>query len=72
MSADVTIKTAQKDGVLTIPGAAIEKKDDKAFVQILKDEKLEKIEIQIGLRGNDDMVEVVSGLTEGAQIAIPK
>ena len=72
MSADVTIKTAQKDGVLTIPGAAIEKKDDKVFVQILKDEKLEKIEIQIGLRGNDDMVEVVSGLTEGAQIASPK
>ena len=72
MSADVTIKTAEKRDVLTIPGAAVEKKDNKTFVQILKDEKLEWIEIQIGLSGNDDKVEVISGLAEGDQVAVPK
>jgi len=72
MSADVTIKTAEKHDVLTIPGAAIEKKDDKALVQVVKDEKLEEREIQIGLSGSNDTVEVISGLTEGEKIAIKK
>jgi len=72
MSADVAIKTAQKNDILTIPGAAVEKRDDKTFVQIFKNGKLEKIEIQIGLRGSDDLIEVVSGLNEGDQIAISK
>lgn len=72
MSADITIKTAEKHDVLTIPGTAVEKRGDKTFVQIFKDEKLEDIEIQIGLSGSDDAVEVISGLVEGAQIAIPK
>jgi len=72
MSADVTVKTAQKNDVLTIPGSAIEKKNDKIFVQIFKNEKLEEIEIQIGLSGSDDKVEVISGIAEGDQIAVPK
>lgn len=72
MSADVTIKTAQKDNVLTIPGAAVEKEDDKTFVQVLKDEKLKKVEIQIGLSGSDDVIEVISGLAEGEKIAVKK
>jgi len=72
MSADVTIKTAQVNDVLTIPGAAVEKKAEKTFVQIFKNEKLEETEIQIGLSGSDDLVEVTSGLAEGNQIAVPK
>ncbi|MFH1423638.1 MAG: efflux RND transporter periplasmic adaptor subunit [Candidatus Nealsonbacteria bacterium] len=72
MSADITVKTAEKHDVLTIPGAAVEKKDNKTFVQIFKDEKPERIEIQIGLSGINDAVEVVSGLNEGDQVAILK
>ena len=72
MSADVTIKTAEKRDVLTIPGAAVEKKNDKTFVRVAKDEKLERLEIQIGLSGNNDTIEVLSGLTEGDEVAIPK
>jgi len=72
MSADISIKTAQKDNVLTIPGGAVEKKGDKTFVQITKDGKLEEKEIQIGLRGNNDLIEVISGLTEGDEVAVPK
>ena len=72
MSADVTIKTAQKDDVLIIPGAGIEKKNDKMFVRIFKNEKLEETEIQTGLNGKDDLVEIISGLAEGEQIAVPK
>ena len=72
MSADITIKTAEKQNVLTIPGGALEKKDNKTFVRLIKNEKSEKIEIQIGLSGSDDLIEVVSGLAEGDKIAVPK
>jgi HlyD family secretion protein len=72
MSADITIKTAQKEGVLVIPGSAITEKNGKKLVQIVKDEKIEEKEIQTGLEGNDNSVEVLSGLQEGEQIAVPK
>ncbi|MFH1780777.1 MAG: efflux RND transporter periplasmic adaptor subunit [Candidatus Nealsonbacteria bacterium] len=72
MSADITIKTAEKHDILTIPGLAVTKKGDKTFVQIFKDKKLEEIEIRIGLRGNNDAVEIISGLIEGEQVAIQK
>lgn len=72
MSADVTIKTDQRNDVLTIPGAAIEKRNNKNFVQLFKNKQLEETEIQIGLTGNDDKVEALSGLKEGDQIAVPK
>ena len=65
-------ETAQKNDVLTIPGAGIEKKNDKMFVRIFKNEKLEETEIQTGLNGKDDLVEIISGLAEGEQIAVPK
>ena len=73
MSADITIKTAQKDNVLVVPGSAIEKKNDKTFVQIAKNgENLEEREVQTGLSGNNDLVEIISGLAEGEQIAVTK
>ena len=51
MTADITIKTDSKENVLVVPKAAIEEKDGKTFVQILKDEKIEERQIQIGLKG---------------------
>lgn len=70
MSADISIKTAQKNNVLVIPEAAIENKNGKTFVQIVKGKNLQESEIQAGLKGEDDMVEVVSGLNEGDTIAV--
>ena len=71
MSADITIRTAQKNEVLAIPEMAITKKDNKFSVQVSNNNKLEEREIQIGLKGSDNLVEVISGLTEGEKIAIP-
>jgi len=72
MSADIVIKTAQKDNVLMVSEGVVEKKDGKTFVQIVKDEKLTEKEIQTGLAGNAGMIEVISGLSEGEEVAIPK
>jgi len=70
MTADITIKTAQKDNVLIIPKVAFEKKDGKNFVDVLKDKKIHLREIQIGLVGSNDMVEVLSGLSEGESVVV--
>jgi len=70
MTADITIKADSKENVLTVPKSAIEKKDDKAFVQILKDEKIEERQIKIGLEGSNDLVEVISGIREGEEVIL--
>jgi HlyD family secretion protein len=73
MSADITIKTAEKDGVLMISNSAVEKKDGKSFVQVVGgDGKLQEKEIEIGIKGENGKIEVLSGLSEGETLALPK
>ncbi|MFC1789739.1 efflux RND transporter periplasmic adaptor subunit [Patescibacteria group bacterium] len=74
MSADVQIKTEQRKNVLIIPDAALEKRDGKIFVQVVKENKIETEErkIETGLEGTDGTTEILSGLQEGEAIAIPK
>lgn len=70
MTADITVKTDLRENVLTVPKTAIEKKDDQVIIQILKDKKIEERQIQIGLEGSNDLVEVISGIQEGEEIVI--
>jgi len=70
MTTDLTITAMTKENVLIIPKAAIEEKDNKTIVQVAKGKNLENREIEIGLKGNNDMVEVISGLKEGEEVAI--
>ncbi|MCX6778683.1 MAG: efflux RND transporter periplasmic adaptor subunit [Candidatus Magasanikbacteria bacterium] len=71
MTASVTIFTNRKDGVLIIPERAVIAKDNKKFVRVLVDKKKQTIvekEVQTGLRGNEGMIEIVSGLNEGEEV----
>jgi HlyD family secretion protein len=70
MTADLVIKTASKENVLIVPERAIQKKDDKSIVQVSKNGVIEEREIEIGLRGSNSMVEVLSGLEEGEKVII--
>jgi len=70
MTADLIIKTAFREDVLIIPEDAIQEKDDKTIVEILKDNVVEEKEVEIGLEGSDDMVEVVSGVLEGEKVIL--
>jgi len=75
MNCTIYDKVAQKDNVLMIPKGVIEKEGDKKFVTVLTDIKkqtVEKREIQTGLEGDNGIVEIVSGLKEGEQIATEK
>lgn len=68
MTADVLIKTASKENVLVIPAETIQEKNGKTIVQVLKNGKIEEREIEIGLRGSYDLVEVISGIGEGEKV----
>ena len=70
MTADITIKTASRENVLIVPEAAIQKKDGKSIVQVLKNGVIEEKEVKIGLEGSNDMTEVVSGLEEGEKVIL--
>lgn len=70
MTADISIKKILKANVLVIPEAAIERKNGKSIVLVLKGKTFEEREVEIGVEGSDEMVEVISGLKEGETVAI--
>ncbi|HUW71859.1 MAG TPA: efflux RND transporter periplasmic adaptor subunit [Candidatus Humimicrobiaceae bacterium] len=70
MTADIVIQTERKENVLVIPEEAVQKTDEKITVEVLQDGKVEEKEIEIGLEGSNDMVEIVSGLNEGEKVIL--
>ncbi len=69
MTANVIIKTKEKENVLMIPSRAIiDKNGDGQFVKILENNIPKEISIKTGIYGDNGMVEIISGLKEGDQI----
>jgi len=75
MTADMDIITAEKKNALTIPSRMVFKKDNKYFVKLLeiqeKKEVVEEREIEVGIKGTEGKIEVISGLEEGDKIIMP-
>jgi HlyD family secretion protein len=70
MTATVTIKIGEKNGVLAIPGSYIreDKVARKFFVDVVNPEdnkKTSEREVKEGIRGSDGMTEITSGLSAG-------
>jgi len=70
MTADLVIKTAFKENVLLLPADAIQKKDGKNFIEVLKNGKTEQREVKTGLKGSQGMVEIISGVNEGEKVIL--
>ena len=72
MTADVLIKTDNRENVLSISSRAILTKTDteEKYVRILKDGKVEERVIKLGLKADDGKIEVLSGLNEGEVIVL--
>lgn len=62
MTADLAILTEQKDKALVIPSRAVVYKNDKAYVQVLVNNQPQEKEVEVGLKGDESLVEILSGL----------
>ena len=69
MSATGFVMLEQKENVLAIPSYLVKKVGDLNFVEvILENGNMAEREVTLGLLGTDNMVEVLSGLSEGEKI----
>lgn len=69
MTANLDILTAEREGVLLVPARAIFGKDGLKYVKILgTDNIIQEVKVDLGLRGSDGNVEIVSGLNVGDQV----
>jgi RND family efflux transporter MFP subunit len=70
MGADVAFLRASKENVLLVPTKAIQQDGLTQFVMVLRDNKWERAEVQVGVNGGNQ-TEIVSGLSEDEQILVP-
>ena len=69
MSANVDVRTAEKENVLMAPGRAIKTEGNKKFVDVLQiDNTTKKVFVETGLEGDEGMVEITSGLKGGEKV----
>jgi multidrug efflux pump subunit AcrA (membrane-fusion protein) len=62
MTANAVITTDSRDNVLSIPSRAIVEKDNLKIVRLLVAEKVVEVPIETGLKGDDGLTEIKSGL----------
>ena len=71
MPIGLTVIIAQKNSVLAVPQNTIfNNEKNKKTIKILINKKIQDIEIKTGIIGNNNMVEIVSGLKEGEEVII--
>lgn len=69
MTANATITTAKKKDVLFVPSRAIlEKNGSGKYVRILDNNEMIEKKVEVGLRGDDGVTEILSGLNEGEEV----
>jgi len=69
MTANVIIKTDTRENALLIPSRAVRTNGIKS-VNILENNLEKKVEIKLGIKGNDGKVEVLEGLNEGQLVIL--
>ena len=68
MTADLIILTNSKENVLAIPSRSIIYREGKKYVNILENGNLLDKLIVTGLKGDDGLIEIISGIKEGDEI----
>jgi len=67
MTASANIITKVKDNVVLVPTSAIQTQNGQSFVRILKNGKVEEVNVILGLSSTSQQ-EIISGLSEGETI----
>lgn len=69
MTANIDIMTAERENILFVPWRAIRQKNGSYFVMAQKNSnETEERQVQIGLKGSDGNIEIITGLKEGEKI----
>ncbi len=71
MSADIVIEVLSKDNVIIIPGSVLIRKNGKLYVDIMVNNEIIEKEVRVGIKGDDNQIEIINGLKEGEQVIIP-
>jgi RND family efflux transporter MFP subunit len=61
-----------QERLLVIPAAAVQTVGQLTMVEVAKDNRLLRRAVQLGQKVGDDQVQVLSGLSEGESLALPK
>lgn len=69
MTANIDITTAKRENVLVIPQRATFVRSGQTFVGVVFEDQVNERGVELGLRGSDGNVEVVSGLSEGELVS---
>jgi len=71
INANISVISKEKDGVLVAPQNAVFEESGKKYVYVLKNGLKLKTEVQAGILGKDNLIEIVSGLQEGDKLLVP-
>ncbi len=71
MTASATVVAVERTDVIIIPQRAVREDEDGAkYVRVLENGAEARRDVQIGLRGDDGLLEVASGLSGGEQVIV--
>lgn len=70
MSADVTVVTGERTGVLAVPTRAVLERDGVKYVRVPSGDAYEERTVTVGLRADGGMIEITSGLSEGETVIV--
>lgn len=68
LTANLSVQTAVKKGVILLPQNAILQNDQGTFVRKIEGKASVEVPVKLGIRGSDGMVEVISGVKEGDMV----
>lgn len=68
MTANVWVQTGTASSTLMVPASALTQTNGQTFVQVVEGDTTTKQLVTTGLKGQDGMVQILSGLSEGQQV----
>ncbi len=71
MTASVTVVTIERADVLIVPQRSVREDDDsKKYVRVLENETEKRLDVELGTRGDDGLIEVLEGLSGGEKVIL--
>jgi multidrug efflux pump subunit AcrA (membrane-fusion protein) len=70
MTANVRIKTDEREGVISVPQGIVSDRDGKKYVRVQVGDDFQEREITVGAVSSLGNIEVLSGLSEGDVVVL--